>query len=94
MKTLHLMTQRNQPYGSERRCCEECGLMMVARPAEFWESHAWTDEAEQYHDNHSGLTTCSVLAAGCSLDDGITPLPAAAVAEGMERDGDALEQAS
>ena len=25
---LHLMTQRNQPYGSVRKCCELCGLMM------------------------------------------------------------------
>jgi len=24
---LHLVTQDNQPYGSERRCCERCGRM-------------------------------------------------------------------
>src|SRR5579872_1364072 len=24
---LHLVTQRNQPYGSVRRCCERCGVM-------------------------------------------------------------------
>lgn len=46
--TLHLMTQRGQPYGSERRCCERCGLMMVARPPWFWKEHAWTDEPEHY----------------------------------------------
>jgi len=22
---VHLMTQDDQPYGSERRCCERCG---------------------------------------------------------------------
>lgn len=25
-KILHLVTQRDQPYGSVRRCCEKCGL--------------------------------------------------------------------
>lgn len=24
-KIVHLITQRNQPYGSVRRCCELCG---------------------------------------------------------------------
>jgi hypothetical protein len=48
MKTLHLMTQRDQPYGSQRRCCEECGLMMVARPTEFWHEHTWTDDQAEY----------------------------------------------
>lgn len=61
MKILHLMTQRGQPYGSERRCCEQCGLMMVARPASFWKEHAWTDDPRQYHDNNPGHTTCDTL---------------------------------
>jgi len=26
MKKLHLVTQRGQPYGSQRQCCERCGL--------------------------------------------------------------------
>ena len=26
---LHLMTQRDQPYGSVRQCCERCGVMIV-----------------------------------------------------------------
>jgi hypothetical protein len=59
MKTLHLMTQRGQPYGSQRRCCEECGLMMVGRDQSFWQDHAWTDEPAAYHDNHEGHTTCN-----------------------------------
>lgn len=60
-KTLHLMTQRNQPFGSERRCCERCGLMMVARPACFWLEHAHTDDEQLYHDNHAGHTTCATV---------------------------------
>jgi hypothetical protein len=42
------MTQRGQPYGSERRCCERCGLMMVSRPDSFWELHTWTDHEPDY----------------------------------------------
>lgn len=26
MKKLHLMTQDDQPIGSERKCCERCGV--------------------------------------------------------------------
>ena len=48
MTTLHLMTQRGQPYGSRRKCCERCGLMMAARPDSFWKEHTWTDNEEQY----------------------------------------------
>lgn len=29
MKTLHLMTQRDQPFGSVRKCCELCGAMIT-----------------------------------------------------------------
>ena len=25
---VHLVTQRGQPYGSVRRCCEICGIMV------------------------------------------------------------------
>jgi len=52
--TLHLMTQRGQPYGSERRCCEQCGLMLVNRPDSFWRSHAWTDQPDQYRRWEAG----------------------------------------
>jgi hypothetical protein len=48
MTTLHLMTQRDQPYGSVRKCCEYCGLMLVARPDSFWREHTWTDEPEHF----------------------------------------------
>lgn len=28
MSKVHLVTQRNQPHGSRRGCCEICGLSM------------------------------------------------------------------
>lgn len=52
-KTLHLMTQRGQPYGSTRKCCEVCGLMLVARDKSFWDKHAWTDDEGEYEPIHS-----------------------------------------
>lgn len=63
-RTLHLMTQRGQPYGSERKCCEMCGLMLVYRDNAFWEKHVWTSEPEQYHphaeaDGYGPLTPCT-----------------------------------
>ncbi len=41
MIVLHLKTQRGQPYGSERRCCEHCGVMIWHGPPE---GSAWTDD--------------------------------------------------
>ena len=26
---VHLLLQDDQPYGSERRCCNHCGIMLV-----------------------------------------------------------------
>ena len=69
MKTLHLMTQRGQPYGSERRCCERCGLMLVGRPASFWEAHEYADQETHYHDDHFGLTTCDAQRAQAKKED-------------------------
>jgi hypothetical protein len=67
--TLHLMTQRGQPMGSRRKCCENCGLMLVARPDSFWRSHTWVDiPADWKHwpagtaNINSELTPCSVKA--------------------------------
>jgi len=40
---LHLMTQDNQPYGSQRRCCEVCGMMIWFDP-----QPAWTDDRKIY----------------------------------------------
>ena len=66
--TLHLMTQRDQPYGSQRKCCEMCGLMMVARPDSFWREHRWTDEADHYkhwpaNTGPDELVPCNVRSA-------------------------------
>ena len=45
---LHLKTQNGQPYGSTRKCCEECGTMIVgdSLPA----GHAWVDTRGDYTD--------------------------------------------
>lgn len=44
---LHLRTQRDQPYGSERRCCEVCGTMVW--PERQGDSTPWwTDEQTEY----------------------------------------------
>ena len=40
---LHLVTQRNQPYGSSRKCCERCGLAIT-----HFEDGAYCTEAEWY----------------------------------------------
>ena len=57
MPTLHLMTQRDQPYGSERRCCERCGIMLVWRPPTFWANHAYVEDEQQYY-NQATFVTC------------------------------------
>jgi hypothetical protein len=51
---LHLMTQREQSYGSERRCCEECGLTMCPPPA----GHKWTDRPDVYQAPPEGFEKC------------------------------------
>jgi hypothetical protein len=44
---IHLVTQRDQPYGSERRCCEVCGTMVwPARQGS--RTPEWTDDPEFY----------------------------------------------
>lgn len=45
LKVVHLVTQRNQPYGSCRQCCEICGTMTIGRNAPLW-----TDDLEQWDD--------------------------------------------
>lgn len=39
---VHLVTQRNQPYGSVRRCCEICGRMCW--PGKEGSARVWTDD--------------------------------------------------
>ncbi len=64
IQTLHLMTQRDQPYGSVRKCCEICGLMMVDRDAAFWREHGWVDDPDEYKyhpsdEHHGGFKPCN-----------------------------------
>jgi hypothetical protein len=42
---LHLKTQDHQPYGSERRCCERCGIMIWGSPPD---GPKWTDDRALY----------------------------------------------
>jgi hypothetical protein len=44
---LHLRTQRGQPYGSERRCCEICGTM-VWEAMQGDKTPFWTDDLREY----------------------------------------------
>jgi hypothetical protein len=65
---LHLKTQRGQPYGSERRCCERCGAMIwgssfelclrgIYRLAQREGATYWTDDPARY-EGGTAFTTC------------------------------------
>lgn len=57
-KILHLKTQRNQPYGSVRKCCEKCGKMIWgdSLPAD----QAWTDNPDVYENaSWHGYAKCT-----------------------------------
>jgi hypothetical protein len=56
---LHLKTQRNQPYGSERRCCERCGTMCWGAS-----SPTLTDEQDVWNNPPEGYVKCSVRSGG------------------------------
>lgn len=73
MTTLHLMTQRDQPYGSERRCCEMCGSMMVNRPDSFWREHTWTDRPNDYKHWPAGSADDRDELTPCELKQGAKP---------------------
>lgn len=51
MTILHLITQRGQPYGSYRYCCERCGDMHV-------EGMKYTERESVYNTPHDGYVTC------------------------------------
>lgn len=53
-RALHLMTQRGQPYGSERRCCERCGIMIWPHP-----QPDWTNDEAVYRNPPLGFHPCS-----------------------------------
>lgn len=60
VKTLHLMTQRDQPFDSMRKCCEICGLMLVRQPSSFWNEHIWTDQPELYEEKFEEFKQCRI----------------------------------
>ena len=51
---LHLKTQRNQPYCSVRRCCEQCGLILDGQAGE----EAWTSDERKWNRPPTGYTNC------------------------------------
>ncbi|HEY0915672.1 MAG TPA: hypothetical protein VGE22_12445 [Solimonas sp.] len=71
MTTLHLMTQRGQPYGSVRRCCERCGLMLVARPDSFWREHTYTDDEALYRHHPAEAPHCPKELVPCRPTSGV-----------------------
>lgn len=67
--TLHLMTQRDQPYGSVRKCCERCGVMLVGRPDSFWEKHAYTDNPDDWRSWPAGSANVPYELIPCGLSN-------------------------
>jgi len=61
--TLHLMTQRNQPYGSERRCCEHCGIMIWTHPRP-----KVTDDLDIWRNPPEGFVRCVDLVSATACD--------------------------
>ena len=49
---MHLITQRDQPYGSVRRCCEVCGRVPRA-------TESATDDPVEFGALPDGFVTCS-----------------------------------
>ena len=69
MKILHLKTQRGQPYGSTRRCCEMCGAMIwgISLPSH----HQWTDDPEAFDSaKDHGFIKCTDYYTNTGEDDG------------------------
>jgi hypothetical protein len=54
---LHLMTQDNQPYGSARRCCEKCGVMIWGGPPP--DGGEWTSDRLTYKNPPPGYICCT-----------------------------------
>jgi len=54
MIIVHLITQRNQPYGSVRECCERCGGWEVLKDL----SHRWTDSPHLFENLPEGHVRC------------------------------------
>jgi hypothetical protein len=41
-EVLHILSQEDQPYGSTRRCCNHCGIMIWGPTAPIYVDN-WTD---------------------------------------------------
>jgi hypothetical protein len=41
-QVIHILSQEGQPYGSERRCCNRCGVMIWGASAPAYVDN-WTD---------------------------------------------------
>jgi hypothetical protein len=54
---LHLKTQHGQPYGSERRCCERCGIMIWGN-VPIKDGGRWTDEEDTFLNPPQGFRRC------------------------------------
>lgn len=54
MVTVHLVTQRDQPYGSTRLCCERCGVQVFYRP----DIPRWTDDEGTFLNLPEGFQRC------------------------------------
>ena len=61
---LHLITQRGQPYGSVRRCCEMCGEYGKIGDGE----HFWTDDPEAYRGSMAACICVPAELRGSSED--------------------------
>lgn len=48
IKALHIVDQSGQPYGSVRRCCNECGRMCW--PGMVGSATRWTDDWNEWSD--------------------------------------------
>lgn len=54
-KILHVITQDDQPMGSQRKCCERCGLAVWNCENYVTEKHLYTEEVAKEHN----LTRCT-----------------------------------
>jgi hypothetical protein len=52
-KSLHIVTQRDQPYGSVRKCCERCG--------HYSNSMDFTDNPDLWNEPPPGYRRCNTI---------------------------------
>lgn len=64
------MTQDDQPYGSRRRCCEMCGLMLINRSYTFWTKHAHVEDRNFYKEGLVDPNNKHIKYLLCTSDEG------------------------